>query len=218
MTKKIKFYATAKEYNLPEPSPSSRRIPSWYRELDGVIDGMETIKKCMPILDGFLSGYTITSPVDIYFGKNGVLHNSEFAVIETHDKSQISGFKVPEEYHDQPFKWINHFTLKTPKGYSTLFIHPMNQIDLPFYSLGGIVDTDKHPVPVNFPFFIKKDFEGIIRGDTPIIQAIPFKRESWKMSLDEEKPGMVPIDFNNFRVNPPFGYYKRKFWSKKKFN
>lgn len=216
--KKIKFYATAKEYNLPEPGPSSRRIPTWYRDLDGVIDGVETIKKCMPVLDGFLSGYTIVSPVDIHFDENGVTTNSEIPVLETHDKLQIEGFRVPEEYHAQPFKWINYFTLKTPKGYSTLFVHPMNQIDLPFYSLGGIVDTDKHPVPVNFPFFIKKSFSGIIRANTPIIQAIPFKREDWTHSIDEEKPGMVPIDFHNSRVNPPFNYYKRKYWSKKKYS
>jgi hypothetical protein len=216
--KKIKFYSNAKEYDLPEPSPSSKRIPGWYREQDGVINGMETIKKCIPVLDGFLSGYTITSHSDVFFNKNGVVSNSELSIVETHDKSQIANFNVPAEYNDQPFKWINYFTLKTPRGYSTLFIHPMNQIDLPFYSLGGIVDTDKHPVPVNFPFFIKKDFEGIIRGNTPIIQAIPFKREDWKMSLDEAKPGMVPIDFENSRLNPPFNYYKRKFWTRKKFN
>ena len=63
--KKIKFFAAEPQYNLPEPSPSSRKIPTWYRELDGVVDGMETIKKCVPFLDGFLSGYTITSSADV---------------------------------------------------------------------------------------------------------------------------------------------------------
>lgn len=215
--KKIKFYATAPEYNLPEPSPASRIIPTWYRELDGVIDGIETIKKCVPFLDGFLSGYIITSASDVYFGEDGIINNSELPIVETHDKKQLDGFKVPTEYNDQPLKWINHFALQTPKGYSTLFIHPMNQIDLPFYSLGGIVDTDKYPVPVNFPFFIKKHFNGIINADTPIIQAIPFKREEWKMSIDEAKPGYIPIDFENSRMNPPFNYYKRKYWNRKKY-
>ena len=108
--------------------------------------------------------------------------------------------------------------LKTPKGYSTLFIHPMNQIDLPFYSLGGIVDTDTYPVPVNFPFFVKKSFSGIIYADTPIIQAIPFKREAWESSIDEMKPNSIPIDFENSRLNPPFNYYKRKYWKRKRYS
>lgn len=218
MLKKIKFFATASGYNLPDPSPASKNIPEWYRDLDGVVDGIESIKKCVPFLDGFLSGYVITSPASVYFGKEGVLESSEIKVVDAHDKKQIHGFEVPKEYNDQPLKWINYFTLKTPKGYSTLFIHPMNQIDLPFYSIGAVVDTDKHPVPVNFPFFIKKDFEGIIHEGTPIIQAIPFKREDWKMSIDDEKPGMVPIDFNNSRLSPPFNYYKRKFWSRKRYS
>ena len=218
MKKKIKFYSAMPDYNLPEPGPSSKKIPSWYREMDGVTDGIETIKKCVPFLDGFLGGYTITSPADVYFDKNGLIQNTEFSVVDTHDKVQIAGFDLPDEYNGQPFKWINNFVLKTPKGYSTLFIHPMNQIGLPFYSLGGIVDTDTYPVPVNFPFFIRKDFEGIIKADTPIIQAIPFKRDDWEMSIDELKQGMIPIDFNNSRLSPPFAYYKRKFWKRKRYS
>ena len=45
-----------------------------------------------------------------------------------------------------------------------------------------MVDTDKYPIPVHFPFLLKKNFEGLIKQGTPIIQVIPFKRESWKSS------------------------------------
>lgn len=217
MKKKIKFYASLPDVNLPEPGPSSRRVPDWYRKMDGVVDGMETIKKCMPILDAFMSGYTITSSVDVHFDDDGVIHNSSIPIVETHDKKQLQGFNVPEEYFDQPFKWVNHFSIKTPKGYSTLFVHPLNQIDLPFYSLGGIVDTDKYPAPVNFPFFIKKNFSGIIKADTPIIQAIPFKRDDWSSSIDEMSPGHIPLEFESERMSPPFNFYKRKYWFKKKY-
>jgi hypothetical protein len=94
----------------------------------------------------------------------------------------------------------------------------MNQIDLPFYSLGAVVDTDSHPVPVNFPFFVKKNFTGLLPAGTPIIQAIPFKREDWEMSIDEAKPGYIPMDFENSRMNPPFNYYKRKYWKRKRYS
>ena len=215
--KKIKFLSVHREIAVPEPTPSSKNIPSWFRQLDGVIGGMETVKKCMPFLDAMMSGYTIPLPADVHFDKNGVTHNSHLDLVSTHAKEQLSGLDLPKEYNEQPFKWNNSFVAKTPKGYSTLFIHPMNRIDLPFYSLGGVVDTDKFPVAVNFPFFIKKDFEGIIEAGTPIIQAIPFKREDWKMVLDEVKPGHIPADFLNERLNPPFNFYKRKYWSRKKY-
>jgi hypothetical protein len=46
--------------------------------------------------------------------------------------------------------------------------------------LPAIVDTDKHPIMVNFPFFLKENFSGVIPYGTPIVQVIPFKRENWK--------------------------------------
>lgn len=216
--KKIKFFSLTPDINLPEPAPASRKIPSWYRDTPGVVDGIETIKKCIPFVDSLLAGYMITSPADVYFGKDGVVHNAIIDVVDRHDKKQIEEIPIPKEYNDQPFKWVNNFAVKTPKGYSTLFIHPMNQLGLPFYSIAGIVDTDKYVIPVNFPFFIRKDFEGIIPADTPIIQAIPFKRDDWKMSIHEAEKGFIPLDFENSRLSPPFNYYKRKFWSRKRYS
>lgn len=186
--------------------------------MNNVEDGVETVKQCVPFLDSMLSGYNITLPADIYVDENGIETNSSIALVETHLKSQISGFQLPKEYNDQPFKWINNFIVETPKGYSTLFIHPVNQIGLPFFSLGGIVETDKYPVPVNFPFFLKKDFTGLIKKDTPIIQAIPFKRDDWEMSIGDMKKHHMPVEFDNERMSPPFGYYKRKFWKRKRYS
>lgn len=216
--KKIKFYANLPEFNIPEPSPTSHRLPMWFRSMDGVVDGVETIKKCVPFLDSMLAGYTITTSADVYFDEEGIRSNSKIDVVQHHEKSQVMDVPVPEEYNDQPLKWINNFTLKTPKGYSTLFIHPINQIGLPFYSLSGIVDTDTYPAPVNFPFFIKKNFSGIIPANTPMIQAIPFKRDDWEMSLDEAKPNSIPLDFDSSRLSPPFNYYKRKYWKRKRYS
>lgn len=216
--KKIKFYSALPHFNLPEPGPASKKIPNWYRDLSNVNDGVETVKQCIPFLDSMLGGYNITLPADVYVSEDSIETNASIPIIETHLKSQVEGFPLPEEFRDQPFKWINNFIVETPKGYSTLFVHPINQPNLPFYSMGGIVDTDKYPVPVNFPFFIKKGFEGIIKQDTPIIQAIPFKREDWEMSVDEMKKYHMPIEFDNERMSPPFNYYKRKFWSRKRYS
>ena len=48
------------------------------------------------------------------------------------------------------------------------------------HALPGIVDTDRSPQPINFPFFIKKNFVGTIEVGTPVVQLIPFKRDDWK--------------------------------------
>ena len=56
---------------------------------------------------------------------------------------------------------------------------------MPFHSFSGIVDTDKHPVPVNFPFVVKKDFEGVIPAGTPIAQFIFLKRDTLEYEVCE---------------------------------
>ncbi len=216
--KKIKFLSEKPELDLLVPEPSSKTVPMWFRELDGVIGGQETIKKCVPFLDSMTAGYTISLPVDVYV-ENGIIeHNAVFPIVTTHNKSQVSGMAIPKEYNDQPYKWDNSFVTTTPKGYSTFFMHPVNRIDLPFYSLSGVVDTDAFPVAVNFPFFIKQDFTGIIEAGTPIIQAFPFKRDDWEMSSGDVGPLHIPADFSIKRMSPPFNFYKRKYWKRKRYS
>ena len=40
------------------------------------------------------------------------------------------------------FKFISTWCIQTPKGFSSLHMHPLGRFDLPFYSFHGIVDTD----------------------------------------------------------------------------
>lgn len=217
MKKKFKFQTTDATYDFVPPMPSSRATPTWFRSMPGVYEGVETIKKCVPFLDSFTVGYTITSTADVYFNGKDFEFNTVFPVISLHTKEQTKEIPLSKEFLDQPFKWINVFGQKTPKGYSTLFVHPMNRIDLPFFSLGAVVDTDSFNVPVNFPFFMKKGFEGIIPAGTPIIQAIPFKREDWEIEVDTINSFEMPKDYFN-HANPPFNYYKRKYWTRKRYS
>jgi len=84
-----------------------------------------------------------------------------------------------------------------------LFIHPVNRTELPFHSLTGLVDTDKHPIIINFPFFIKAGFVGTIPAGTPLIQAIPIKRDGWQMKMkDEDKAHSYLKQYEV--TNPPF--------------
>ena len=96
-----------------------------------------------------------------------------------------------------------------------MFVHPLNRYDLPFYSFSGLVDTDKHSVVVHFPFIVRKDFEGVIPKGTPIIQAIPIKRENWKSVQDGPvENGFQELEkyFSNITRS-----YKKIAWSRKKY-
>jgi len=88
-------------------------------------------------------------------------------------------------------------------------------MDLPFQTLSGIVDCDVHPNSVFVPFFLKKDFEGIIPAGTPIMQLLPFKRESWESS---KGPVNKMARFSSDLVKRyAMHNYRRLYWSKKSY-
>jgi hypothetical protein len=218
MSKKILFHSDATDFDIMPPVPASKMVPAWYRKMSGVNDGVMSVKKCVPFLDSITSGYIVPLPADVkwneakkYFSSDSIIKNTSM-----HEPSQVLGVDIPEEYDPTPHKWESRWFVKTPKGYSTLFVHPLNRPDLPFYSFSGIVDTDKHPLIINFPFVLKKNFEGTIPAGTPMIQAIPFKRDKWSAKIVDQGEGyFYPY---TYKVSePPFGYYKRNFWSRKEF-
>ncbi len=194
--KSIKFIASSKNaYNVfDKPVSASKIIPEWYKKTNKNIgnvfsvgengNALQTIKACMPVFDIMTAGYFITMPADAYFEKIDneykIFWSTDLlSLIESHSITQYENIMIPDEYNNQVYKFVQPWIIKTPPGYSCLFISPTYRNDLPFHTLSAIVDTDKHPVPVNFPFFLKKDFSGMIEYGTPIVQVIPFKRESW---------------------------------------
>lgn len=214
--KKIKFYSDRTDLDLLKPMPASRFIPDWYRRMPGVEEGIETVKKCIPVLDAFTAGYIIRLSADAWWDDEHKMFISQTddKINSDHAAVQTKHVEIPEGFDPQPHKWINNWFIKTPKGYSTLFIHPLNRDDLPFKSFTGIVDTDTHPLPVNFPFILKENFKGVIPAGTPIIQVIPFKRDDWDSTvIDTGESYRYPHAVDN--MNPPFNWYKRKFWKKK---
>lgn len=218
--KKITFHSTNTDLEILQPTPSTRQVPSWYRSMPGVKDGIQTIKKCVPFLDSLSMGYQIPLPADIYWDSEDQQGrtNAKTSIYTEHHATQSEDVVIPPEFDPQPHKWSNHWHIKTPKGYSTLFIHPLNRMDLPFYSFSGVVDTDTHPLIINFPFVIRKDFEGIIPAGTPMIQAIPFKRDKFSAKILDQFDSYSKDRLIGHEVfEAPFGWYKRKHWTKKEY-
>lgn len=195
---KITFTNTSGFIDLEQPQPASKFIPEWYKNMESHIGGDKTpngeggtkatIKRCMPVFDAITSGYIITLPADVWVSiKDGgqYFEWSNFGLVQFHPIDQAPTHPARNEF---PYpKWINHWAIRTPSGYSTLFTHPMHH-DLPFTILPGVVDTDQYTAPVNFPMVINDPtFEGLIPKGTPIAQVIPFKRESWQMEIGDSK-------------------------------
>lgn len=200
----ISFYPDTKDFKewFDAPVPAKKNIPEWYKSQDKYSGGIKvvspetgllnsTVKACMPIFDIMTAGYIITTPVDIHVSINNdgspelVWAMNDFSAISSHPVEQYDKFKIPKEFFPVGYKFINSWITNTPSGYSSIFITPAMRDDLPFYCLPAIVDTDKHPVPVNFPFFIRRDFEGVIPAGTPMIQIIPFKRDTWSHEVKD---------------------------------
>ena len=243
LIKNIIFYPTfdkAEEFIDP-PKPSvGHNIPEWIRKTPKYKHGQEnfdvnggennlTVRHCIPLLEGFTSGYVLTTHIDLLveITKEG-RHSIKWVEgnipmyppvrlrpsYEQH--SENKSFPKMDGYTDIEFNWVPAWSIKTPNGYSSLFTHPINRIDLPFYTLGGIVDTDKWGEAGNHPFVFKNGWEGIIPKGTPYAQIIPFKRDNWESII---KPELYGDHEKNIRKRDSVlrGWYKKNAWSTKRY-
>lgn len=211
------------------PKPAIKNIPQWYLDtpeyLNGVrehIEGQQTphtIKKCIPVFDAMTSGYILYTQVEVE-----VLQKEGHAYFQWPSQEAISFHPIeqahlhPQQNGSQYPKWINPYVIKTPPGYSSLFLPPMHNANGIFTIFPGIVDTDKYYSPTNFPFTLNDPkWTGIIPPGTPIAQVIPFKRDSWKMSTtDMEIVEESRIIFAKLKTLLYNGY-KKQFWTRKEF-
>jgi hypothetical protein len=214
--------------DIEQPQPASKFVPDWYKNMESYIGGNKkpvgngkidaTVKRCMPVFDAITAGYIITSPADVYVSikESGQYFEwSALGLIEFHPIEQ-----APEHPDRKPHaypKWMNPWAIKTPKGYSTLFIQPMHRESV-FTILPGIVDTDTYTASVNFPMVINDpNFEGLIPKGTPIAQVIPFKREDWQMEIGSEKELKEQHSITQKLQTKFFDRYKLMFWTKKEY-
>jgi hypothetical protein len=132
----------------------------------------------------------------------------------------MPGFKVPWGYDSYHFAWYGEWAVKLPKGYSAVYIQPMNRYELPFETTSGIIDSDTVNLFGTVPFFLAKDYEGTIPKGTPFLQIIPFKRENWKSEY--EYPDHMKIYTDNMANiekyrTPKGGVYLNEVWERRKY-
>lgn len=229
---KIEFISEEPDLDYwPKPVPASKMVPEWYKKMNGYMDGIKnyengfansTIKKCMPVFDSMTTGYYILLPSDVNVSRNkengGIVFSNpiDFKLVTEHANSQVDTMNIPKEFNRNFLKWTNNWIVKTPKGWSTLFVQPMHRDDLPFQILPAIVDTDGFKLSVQFPFILRNDFEGVIPANTPIAQVIPFKRNDWEAEYSTLEKGQKMLNLMKHSIFFE-NRYKRTFWNKKTY-
>lgn len=230
--KKIQFVTTEMEIQekLNCPVPAKKHVADWYKKANNFIGGnMEVrdyglnkdIKLCAPFLDVMTSGYIVELICDVvvekFDGSVKFTFTETPAPIAMRDKKMASTLPRPAGHDRDMYAWAMPYGPLTPPGYSALITHPFNRFDLPFTTTSGIVESDNYSMPGEVPFFFKSEFEGIIPAGTPIVQIIPFKRDSW---VSEKRPFDSKFNLQqlySIRRNL-YGAYKKLHWVKKSFD
>jgi hypothetical protein len=233
---KIEFvpYSEGAELNVPMPQPSKKYMPKWYKNMPpyeeekfikmklkgNVMSTNATAKSCMPFFDTFATGYIQETWCDILISNDGHTISYHWAdgpqPLEIRPRTK-NAVPIPEEFYQIEFEWRTQWEPKTPKGWSSLYMHPLNHFHLPFFSFSGIVDTDRFHMGGAFPFFIKRGFSGVIPAGTPMYQIIPFQRKSWNSFAEKFDEGLWRK--RHFSTTKYFtNGYKKHFWNKKDYS
>lgn len=228
-----------------EPSPAINGVADWWKEIPkykkskkNVYDIPEnikhsrlaTIRNCPGINDTLSFGYMMYFPTDIFVDSTKdeitcFVPNVDVSKIEVtglpylsfNEEEATSDFKISEEFHPISLKLNPLWGIKTDRGYSSWITSPVNRLDLPFKVVDAIVDTDVYPSRFPISFHVKKNFCGTIKNGTPFLQIIPFKRENFNSKIIELNNDEV-VDQSFARATTFTNFYKKFFWTRKKFS
>lgn len=229
----VTFYETREgiEFLIEPPKPASKLLPEWYRRQSAPLGEFgSTIKRCMPIFDIMTSGYIIQLPCDIYvdatdpeklqyFVPPDVSENLQEDLFAEHMREQMSEYPDNgDKYHKDVLRIDPFYAVGTQKGYSSLIVNPFHGDKSPLTAFSALVDTDTFISNGHYSFYVEKNFRGIIKQGTPLVQVIPFKRESFSTNVVSFAKAKSVLKNQGAKLRSTFtGGYKNKFRSKKEY-
>ena len=226
--KKIKFWAidSAVSSMASPPSPAKKEIPRWYNNMKRYFLGNKLevfdngannvgLKACMPFYDALTLGYIIKLSCDVLVEDNELKWSGMVSPISPRPEGLLEGMPLPAGFKNINAAWELFFPFLLPDGYSALVTQPLNRNDLVTFINSGVIDADSVNGRGGVPFFIKDGFSGIIPEGTPIMQIIPFKRDSWKMEVLDSPPDTKIKWAPRNKIN---GWYKINVWKRKSFD
>ena len=188
---------------IAPPVLSKTHLPDWFRKLPAVDPAKMT---------GYLIPLAATVRLDISNDGQMVTAGWDFdkTMVSNHGSHQMAGnprSALP------PCKFHNYWSIRTPKGWSCLFVPLLNRTNPLFEPVAGIVDTDSYVAPIHFPFFAHGPV-GLheIEKGTPLVQVIPFERASTQIEAEIGAESVVEAAerrsvFRNTLASP--GWYRR---------
>jgi len=124
---------------IAPPVPAREALPDWFRRLAPVdknhlstTDNALTVKRCMPFLDALMAGWILplAATVRIEIADKGETVNTGWdfdkTMVSNHHPYQVNGHPMQPR---PPCKIHNHWTIRTPPGWSCLFIPPMTEAE-----------------------------------------------------------------------------------------
>lgn len=204
---KILFLTSSPEYvDLAPPKPASQFIPAWYKQLQREWTEMRseeenwdklpyrdnTLKKCPTVKDIMFSGYIIPLWLDLKISHDkdtGFQWYNKHAYDDTityHNPASIGSMPIqPSSYHTA-LKFSNPWDIITPPGWSVIITTPWYHRVWEIEVLPSLVETDSYH-QMNIPFLYHGTGEKTYRQGMPLIQVIPYKRESLGMDNYEAR-------------------------------
>lgn len=193
------------------PILASKVQPEWWKgmKINEIVRGdkQQTIRACPAMQDWLTMGYYLIAEKDMYvqIGRDKYDESGTTASAwsfddpklgsSSHPDTQFGNAFEPEKKAGLPvkdaFKFRNAWNIKTPPGYSCLYLDPFLHQNNFFSTWPGIIDTDKFNLNMDNAqviFYPKVDHSFVIKKGTPITQIIPFRREEWSSSLHVKDP------------------------------
>jgi len=218
-------FLTNQPDDVAPPTPAAQHIPEWLKQMPAEVHVSQlnlpkssgSVKKCMPFVDAMTCGYTIPITADVTFYMPDEQH------LDIVDPETLVTWQSNDQYPGAPFhqkmvlKFRNPWVVQTPPGYSTLFVPMLNQLTLPFQVLAGLVETDTYYNEVYFPAICMmrpgQMFE--LKRGTPIVQAIPIKREPWASFVADTDSERLKQTKSGMKTNEHL--YRDEMWEKKTY-
>ena len=225
----IEFHA-ADPSVVPAPYPAARGVPHWLKDMpmDQPLERptpegprtqqVPTVKRCPPFLEAMTCGYLIPLAGEVSFTRTGngeLQFRATGKIVDTQHPLQVRGSPMQGAII---VKFINPWVVKTPPGYSSLFLPPLNNFELPFQVLSGLVETDTYYRPVHFPTvcLLRPGQSVTLKRGTPIAQVVPIRREDWQSRALPWDAG-ARQEIEQAMQDNREDFYKDRHWKKKAY-
>lgn len=191
---------------LYPPVKANKLLPKWYKETKLTTefetfkgDKPQSIKDCPAIQDFVTSGFVIRLWGHFYFhteydeNNMPVRQSWDFTprmyqnenikeYVNQHGPRQHEMIDLHKTINGDVLKFKLPYTIEVPEGYNVAYVDPFYHERKDIRFLSGIVQHDKWSY-VQFPFEILKD-SFMIKAGSPLVLAIPYKRDDEKIALN----------------------------------